>query len=323
MLQFKYMKQYELIIIGGGPAGVAAGVYAARKRVKTLLITVDYGGQSVVSPDVQNWVGIVSLPGPELAKRLEEHVKAYAEDVLECKEGTKVTRVTQRLVANKPGGPLFEVETDKGEVYEAKALIVASGASRRKLKIKGAEEFDNKGIVYCASCDAPLFKDKDVVVIGGGNAGLESAEQLIAYAKSIRILELGPEFRGDRITQKRIFADEKITPITDAETIEVKGDKFVTGLVYKDKKTGKTHELAVQGVFVEIGSVPNTSFVKDLCELNKYGEIIIDHKTARTNIEGIWAAGDATDEPYKQNNISMGDAVKALEDLYIWLQKRK
>ncbi len=314
---------YDLIIVGGGPAGAAAGVYAARKRVKTLLITESWGGQSEVSPDVQNWIGIASMSGIELAKKVEEHVKAYADDVLEFDEGSKVVEVKELVPVSDPTGPKFEVKTDKGKVYETRAIIVASGGRRRKLNVPGSDKFESKGIVYCASCDAPLFKGKDVAVIGGGNAGLETAQQLLAYAPKIYILEYAEEFRGDPVTREAVFKDPKVTPITMAETVEVKGDQFVSALVYKDRKTGEVKELPVQGVFVEIGSIPNTEFVKGLVEMNKYGEIVLDHKYARTNREGIWAAGDATDDPFKQNNISMGDAVKALEDLYIWLQKRK
>jgi len=307
---------YDLIIIGAGPAGAAAGVYAARKRIRSLLITVDYGGQSVVSPDVQNWIGTVALPGTDIAKRLEKHLKAYADDVLDIKEGTKVTAVEKK-------GDLFAVTTDKGDTYETKAVIVASGAYRRKLDVKGAEQYDGRGVMYCASCDAPLFKDKDVAVVGGGNAGLEAAEQLIAYAKSIHILQRDAEFTGDSITQERVFKNEKVTPLTQAETIEIKGDAMVTSLVYRDGETDEEKELQVQGVFVEIGSIPNTDFLKGLCDLDEQGEIVIDHQTARTSQDGIWAAGDVTDVPYKQNNISMGDGVKALEDCYLWLQGKK
>jgi len=314
---------YDFIIIGGGPAGAAAGVYAARKRIKSLLITESWGGQSEVSPDVQNWVGIVSISGFDLAKRIEEHVKAYADDVLEFDEGSRVVEVKEVIPASQADGPKFEIKTDKGKIYESRALVITSGGRRRKLNIPGAENFESKGIVYCASCDAPLFKGKEVVVIGGGNAGFETAQQLLSYATKITILEYGEEFKGDPVTREAVLKDQRVTPITMAEAIEVKGEQFVTGLVYKDRKNGETHELPVGGVFVEIGSIPNTEFVKGLVEMNKYGEITIDHKTARTSREGIWAAGDATDQPYKQNNISMGDAVKALEDVYLWLQKRK
>lgn len=314
---------YDLIIIGGGPAGAAAAVYAARKHIQSLLITEGWGGQSEVSPDVQNWIGIVSVSGLELAKKVEEHAKAYAEDVLEFDEGSLVTKVVELIPVSDPNGPKFQVETNKNKSYEARAIIVASGGRRRKLNVPGADKFDGKGIVYCASCDAPLFKGKEVAVIGGGNAGLETVQQLLAYSPKITILEYGEEFRGDPVTREQVFKNEKVVPVTNAETVEIKGEQFVASLKYKDRKTGEEKELAVRGVFVEIGSIPNTEFVKDLVETNKYGEIVIDHKTARTSREGIWAAGDATDQPYKQNNISMGDAVKALEDVYLWLQKRK
>lgn len=190
------------------------------------------------------------------------------------------------------------------------------------MEVKGSDKYEGKGIVYCASCDAPLFAEKDVAVIGGGNAGLEAAEQLTAYANKIYILEFSSEFKADPITKERVFANSKVIPITEAETVEIKGDNFVNELVYKDRATKEIKELSVQGIFVEIGSIPNTDFLKGLCDLNNHGELIIDHKNSRTSVEGIWAAGDCTDQPYKQNNISMGDAVKALEDVYLWLQTR-
>jgi alkyl hydroperoxide reductase subunit F len=308
--------KYELIIIGGGPGGVAAGVYAARKKIKTLLITKDWGGQSNVSPEIQNWIGIISMSGAELAQRLEDHVKAYAKDVLDFDEGSLVVKVSKE-------NSLFKVETDKEKKYYSQAVLIASGSSRRKLNVKGAKEFEGRGIVYCASCDAPLFKDKEVAVVGGGNAGFEAAQQLLSWAKKIYILEREKEFRADLVTQEIVLKDERVIPLLMVEILEIRGEKFVESLLYKDLKTLQEKEIKVQGVFVEIGSVPNSSFVKDLVELNKWGEIVIDHKTCRTSIEGIWAAGDVTDQPYKQNNISMGEAVKALEDLYIWLQKRK
>ena len=306
---------YELIIIGGGPGGAAAGVYAARKRLKTLLIAEEIGGQSIVSQDIQNWIGIIQMTGLEMAEKLEEHLKAYAEDVLELKIGDEANAVTK----DKDG---FRVATDGGEFFTAQAVIITAGAHRRKLDIPGAQEFDGKGVVYCASCDAPLFKDKAVAVIGGGNAGLETAEQLLAYASKITILEFGEEYKGDRITRDRVFQSDKVTPLTNVEAKEIKGEQFVSGLVFKDRKSGETTELAVEGIFVEIGSIPSTEMLKDLLELDRGGHIVIDHKTSRTSVTGIWAAGDITDQPYKQNNISMGDAVKALEDAYVWLKQR-
>lgn len=307
---------YDLIIIGGGPAGSAAGVYAARKRIKTILITQDFGGQSIVSPDVQNFIGISSLPGTDLSKRFKEHLEVYKDDVLEIKEGEIVKSIEK--IDNG-----FRATTDAGNTYETKAVLVCSGSSRKKLQAKGAEEFDNKGISYCASCDAPLFKDQDVVVVGGGNAGFEAAEQLLAYAKSVVLLEYNAAYKADAVTVGRISKNPKMKIATNAEITEVKGDKFVTGVVYQDRTSGSVQELHVGGVFVEIGAIPNSGMVKDLVQLNNYGEIEVDAKTQRTSVEGIWAAGDVSDVLYKQNNISMGDAVKALENIFTWVQERK
>lgn len=302
---------------------MAAGVYAARKRIKTLLLTESFGGQSTDSVDIQNWIGITSMSGVELAERLEKHLQAYSDDVLELRSRVKVTKITQLKKAGESDGPLFEVDTDDGNKYQSRIIIFALGSSRRKLQVKGSDKFEHKGIVYCASCDAPLFRDRDVAVVGGGNAGVEAAEQLIAYANSIHIFEIGSEFRADKLTQERVFKDPKVTAHTSAETLEIKGDNMLSSLVWKDKNSGKVQEIPVQGIFVEIGSIPNTEPLKGLVEMNQYGEIVIDHKNSRTSVEGIWASGDATDQPYKQNNISMGDAVKALEDAYLYLQKLK
>ena len=314
---------YDLIIIGGGPAGAAAGVYASRKKIKSLIIVKDWGGQSRVSPDVQNWIGTKSISGPELAKNLEEHLKTYAGDVLDFDEGSLVKGVSQLKKLSLTNLPLFEVETDKNKKYQTHSIIVASGARRRKLEARGAQNFEGRGVVYCASCDAPLFKNKEVAVIGGGNAGLESAQQLLSYASKIYILEYKEEFSGDPVTCEALLKDKKIIPILNAKVLEVLGDKFVKGLTYQNRKTGEKKEIKVQGIFVEIGSLPNADFIKDLVKINQQGEIVIDHRNCRTSLEGIWAAGDVTDQPYKQNNISVGEAIKALEDLYLWLQKKK
>lgn len=307
---------YDLIIIGGGPAGTAAGVYAARKKIKTLLITPDFGGQSVVSMDVQNFVGIISLPGAELSERFHKHLEAYAADMLEIKEGPRVT-----LIKKAESG--FEVVASSGESFQTKTVLVCSGSSRRKLKVPGADRLDNRGISYCATCDAPLFAGKDVAVIGGGNAGFEAAQQLLAYCPSVTLLEFGDAFRADPVTVEQVVKNQKFKSFTNAETVEVRGDSMVEELVWKDRKTGEAYELKVGGVFVEIGSIPNSSMVKDLCNVDQIGHIIVDHKTQRTSQEGIWAAGDVSDVLYKQNNISMGDAVKALEDIYLYIQKNK
>lgn len=302
---------YDVIIIGGGPAAAGVAVYVARKKLKGLLIAGEFGGQSIVSADVQNWIGTTSLSGLDLAKNLEAHIRNYPEEV-EIKAPELVTKVSK-----KNGG--FLVETSKGGAYETRTVIVTSGARRRKLGIPGEKEFDGKGVAYCSTCDAPLFGGKDVAVVGGGNAGLEAVVDLLPYANKIYLMEYADALKGDPVTQEKIKSSEKVEIILNAETKEVKGEKFVTGLAYKDRVSGQQRTLSVGGIFVEIGSVPNSEFVKDLVDMNKYGEVLIDHKTAATSCEGIWAAGDVTDEMYKQNNISVGDGVKAALSAYNYL----
>jgi alkyl hydroperoxide reductase subunit F len=306
---------YDLLIIGGGPAGVSAGVYAARKQLKTLFITGEWGGQSIVSDDIQNWIGTPHISGVQLAENLKAHLEEYKGEFLEIKEQEYVTKVTK-----SDSG--FTVETDAGTKVETKTILVATGSTRRKLTIPGAEEFENKGITYCASCDGPMFGGKDVVVIGGGNAGFESAAQLLAYAKTVTLIQRAKDYRADEITVKKVLANPKMRGITNTELVEIKGDKFVTTLVYKDLATGETKELPCQGIFVEIGLIPSTEYVKDIVERNPVGQIIIDPWTQRTKTDGIWAAGDCTNILYHQNNIASGDEVRALEDIYLSVQGR-
>jgi len=306
---------YDLIIIGGGPGGVAAGVYAARKRLKTLFVTFEWGGQSTVSEGIQNWIGTINIPGTKLAEDLKAHLEAYKSDIVDIKEHELVTKIEKI-----DGG--FKVTTDSGGNYETKTVLVASGSKRRKLEIPGAAEFENKGITYCASCDGPLFAGKDVVVIGGGNAGFETAAQLLAYTKSVTLLQRGAEYRADPVTVQKVLANPKMTGITNTELVEVKGENFVTTMVYKDMNDGQVKEIPCGGIFVEVGLVPATDYVKGLVELNNYGQIIIDPRTQQTKTEGIWAAGDCTDVLYHQNNIATGDAVRALEDIYMHLHTK-
>jgi len=307
---------YQLVIIGGGPAGAAAGVYAARKQIKTALIAESFGGQSVESNDIQNWIGTPTITGMDLAKNFKEHVKAYAGSFVDIKEGERVNKVEH---IEKDG---FVVTTNK-DIYKTKTVLVATGGSRRKLEVQGAKEFEGKGITYCASCDGPFFADKDVVVIGGGNAGFESAAQLLAYCKSVTLLSRG-EFRADPITVEKVLENPKMKAFANAVPVEVKGDKFVTSLVYKKTAPFVDQlEIPTEGIFVEIGHVPATSFVEATgVEMDEIKRIKIDHKTQRTSKLGIWAAGDCTDTLYHQNNIAAGDAVKALEDIYLELAKQ-
>lgn len=307
---------YDLIIVGGGPAGAAAGVYAARKRLKTLFLTNEWGGQSVVSPDIQNWIGTVSISGDELAKQLREHVESYKGEFLEIISPAKATSLSS-------SDEKIIVETEDGNAHEGKTLLIATGADRRKLNVPGAAEFDQKGLTYCASCDGPLFADKDVVVIGGGNAGFETAAQLLAYTKSVTLLHNDSEFKADEITVNKVLENPKMKAFKNAETLEIIGDKFVTGLKYKDVESAEENTLDVQGVFVEIGLVPSTNWIGDTIELNERKQIVVDPRDQQTSHPRIWSAGDATNGLYHQNNIAAGDAIKALEDIYNFLHASK
>lgn len=303
---------YDLAIVGGGPAGVAAGVYAERKLLKTVLIAKEIGGQSIVSADVQNWIGIPSISGTDLAKNLEAHLRAYADDYLDI-----VKDVTADKLEKIDTG--FRITTSDSKTYEAKTVLITTGANRRQLNVPGAKEYDQKGLTYCASCDGPLFSGMDVAVIGGGNAGFESAAQLLAYTKSVTLLDKMPSFKAEQITVQKVLAHPNMKALSEVEIQEVKGDAMVTGLTYKDK-AGQIHELPVQGIFVEIGLVPSTAFAKDVVTLDAYQRIVTDPRNQHTSQDGVWAAGDCTDVLYHQNNIAMGDAVKAIEDIYLYLR---
>jgi alkyl hydroperoxide reductase subunit F len=302
---------YDLAIIGGGPAGAAAAVYAARKRLRTVFITIDWLGQSNVSEKIENWVGTVAISGLELCQSLEKHARAYADGVIDFKEGELATSVAK----NPAGG--FTITTSKGS-YEAKSVLAVAGSSRRKLTVPGADIFEHKGLTYCATCDGPLYADQDVVVVGGGNAGFESAAQLLAYCKSVILLSRS-EFKADPGTVEKVLANPKMKAIEFASPKEIKGDKFVSSLVYTEDKTKADTEIAVTGIFAEVGSIPNTSFLKDIITLDAFGRIPVDAKNQRSSVDGIWSAGDCTDGLYHQNNIAAGDAVKAIEDIYLWV----
>lgn len=312
---------YDVIIIGGGPAASAAAVYTARKRLKTLLIAEEFGGQSIVSDDIQNWIGEKHISGFELAKKFEEHVRSFP-DVVDVKVPEKALGV--RSIKCMADGRIcdFEVKTDKG-MYEGKTVILAAGARRRKLNIPGEERLNGKGVAYCSTCDAPLFGGKDVVVVGGGNAGLESVVDLFPYANKIYLLEFGETLKGDPVTQEEIKKNPKAEIILNAQTKEILGENFVTSVIYVDRKTNEEKKLQVGGIFVEIGSIPNSEVIKGLVELDKFGQVVIDSKHAATSHPGIFAAGDITDDPYKQNNISAGDAVKAALAAYAYLLQRE
>jgi alkyl hydroperoxide reductase subunit F len=290
---------YDLIIIGGGPAGIAAGIYAARKKLKTLLITKDWGGQITRANEVQNWPGIKSISGLDLIKQMTEHLKSFE---IETKEHREVIDLDKK-------GDSFVVR-DNDEQYEARAVIIASGKLPRTLNIPGEDEFRGKGVSICATCDAPIFKNKTVAVVGGGNVGFGIAMDLIKYAKKIYILEFFEEMKGDLMTKCELDECGKIEYITNAALKEIKGTKFVESLVYEDRKTSKDHEIKVEGVFISVGMMAKAEFATKLVELNKIGEIVID-KDNYTKTPGLFAAGDITDIKYEQIVIATGEGAKA------------
>ena len=300
---------YDLIIIGGGPAGTAASVYAARKQLKTLLILKEWGGQSTVSEDIQNWIGTPHISGAKLAESLKAHVLEYKGDILNISEDEYVAKVE-----GTDGD--FTVTTDKNS-YNSKTVLVSTGSARRKLDVPGADIFEHKGLTYCASCDGPLFSDTDVIVIGGGNAGFESAAQLLAYCKSVTLLSRS-EPRADAITVEKLKQNEKFKLIINAVPKKVEGSVFVESFTYEDA-TGEV-TIPVSAIFVEIGQIPATSFVEGLVDMTPTKNIVINPRTQETSVKGIWSAGDCTDVLYHQNNIAAGDAVRALEDIYLHLR---
>lgn len=306
---------YDLAIVGGGPAGVAAAVYAARKRLKTILITDDWGGQSTVSPEIQNWIGDQALSGAELAKKLRAHVESYKGEWLTIASPHRAKKTEDK-------GTHLAITCSDGSVHEARTLLVASGSNRRKLEVPGAAQFDQKGLTYCASCDGPLFADMDVAVVGGGNAAFETAMQLLAYCKSVTLFNRGENFRADELTVEKVLAHPKMRVEKNSTLLEITGEKFVNGIRFKNA-TGEEKLLPVAGIFVEIGLVPNTDWVNGVVKMNEIGQIIADPYTQRTSNARIWAAGDCTNGKYHQNNIAAGDAVKALEDIYAFVHMEK
>ncbi|HPS21348.1 MAG TPA: FAD-dependent oxidoreductase [Candidatus Paceibacterota bacterium] len=308
---------YDLIIIGGGPAGSAAAVYASRKRLKALFITSEFGGQSIVSETIYNWIGTAAIAGSKLAEDLKNHVLSNAKetDTLKVQEGLLVNNIEK-------SGENFLIKTEAGENFETKTVLIATGSKRRKLDAKNADKLEHKGLTYCATCDGPMFSDMDVAVIGGGNAAFESAAQLLAYCNSVTLINRSETFRADQITIEKLSKNPKFKIIKNVDILEIIGEKFVDGIVLNDKTNNAQINLKVSGIFVEIGQIPNTDFVKNIVELDKIGRIVIDPWTNKTKTAGIWAAGDCTNILYHQNNIAAGDAVKALEDIYLTLHTK-
>lgn len=314
-MHLSFGMQYDLAIIGGGPAGCAAAVYAARKQLRAVLITEHFGGQSIESSDIQNWIGVPHISGADLAKQMEHHVREYEGSFLNIKTGKRAQAIEKK-------GEVFSISIGE-ETLEAKTILIATGGDRKKLDIPGAKEFEHKGVVYCASCDGPLFSGMDVAVIGGGNAGMETAAQLLAYCKSVAIVHRSPAFKADKITVEKVLAHENVAAHLNTTPTGVLGSTFVEGLEVEDSVTKEKRVLPVSGVFVEIGMMPSTSLVEGLVAFDEYKRVAVDPRNQRTNVLGVWAAGDCTNELYHQNNIAAGDGVKAIEDIYQYLRTGK
>lgn len=301
-------KIYDLVIIGAGPAGITAAVYAARKKMDSLVVTKDIGGQASLSGDIQNYTGYQFITGPELAIKFEEHMRKFNFNIKENEE-------VKELISEKGA---FLVKTDKDN-YQAKTVIVASGKRSRELGVTGEREFKNKGLTYCATCDGPLFAERDVAVIGGGNSALDAVLQLTKIANKIYVINITDNLTGDGIMQEKIRADNKVSIFNNSRVKEILGDSFVQTIKIEEDKEEKV--LDVQGIFVEIGLIPNSDFAPSL-EKNERKEIIVNQQN-ETNIPGIFAAGDVTNVPEKQIIIAAGEGAKAVLSTFRYLSTRK
>lgn len=307
---------YDVIIIGGGPAGVTAGIYCARKNLKVLLLTKDLEGQIFNSPKVENYPGFKDISGINLSGRLKEHLLNFSSNI-EIKEGFFVKKIEKIEDSN------FQITTEDGEKFISKVIIIASGASPRKLDVPGVKEFEGKGVSFCETCDGPFFKEKDVVVVGSGNAGLEAAEELASYTNKVCVLEIKNKLVGDEFLAKRLEKKGNVEIIFNVELKKIKGENFVEKIIYFDKKEGQEKQLNVSGIFVKVGQFPNSDFAEDSLEINERKEIIINPKTLETSEEGIFAAGDVTDISYKQYIIAAGEGAKAALSAYNYLKNKK
>jgi alkyl hydroperoxide reductase subunit F len=292
-------KEYDVLVIGGGPAGASAAVYAARKGIKTGIVAERFGGQVMDTMGIENLIGTKYTEGPKLVAQLEEHVKEYAVDVMNLQRAKSITRKD-----------MVEVELESGATLKSKTVIISTGARWRNLNVPGEAEFKNKGVAYCPHCDGPLFKGKHVAVIGGGNSGIEAAIDLAGIVGHVTVFEFMPELKADAVLQKRLYSLPNVTVHKNVQVKEIIGVDKVNGIKYIERSTDTEQQLALDGVFVQIGLIPNTDWIGDSLERTRFGEIVIDHHNA-TNMPGVFAAGDCTATPYKQIIISMGSGANA------------
>lgn len=297
--EFEAKEPYDLLVIGGGPAGASAAIYGARKGIKTGIVVERFGGQVLDTIGIENFISVKYTEGPKLAASLEEHVKEYNVDVLNLQIAKHLEKKNN----------LIEIELENGALIKSKSVIISTGARWRNVNVPGEEEFKNKGFAYCPHCDGPLFKGKKVAVIGGGNSGIEAAIDLAGLVDHVTVLEFLPELKADEVLQKRLYSLANVTVLKNVQTKEITGTNKVNGITYLERDTGAVRQIELDGIFVQIGLIPNTEWLIDV-ERNKLGEIIVDNHGA-TNIPGVFAAGDCTNSPYKQIIISMGSGATA------------
>ncbi len=299
---------YDVLIVGGGPAGAAAAIYAARKGIRTGIVAERFGGQVMDTLGIENFISVEYTEGPKLVAAMESHVRSYGVDVIE-----------QQTASGLKPGELAEVQLSNGASLRGKTVVLAPGARWKELNVPGEQEYRNKGVAYCPHCDGPLFKGKHVAVIGGGNSGVEAAIDLAGLVGHVTLLEFAAELKADAVLQNKLRSLKNVDIIVNAQTTEVTGDgKKVNGLVYHDRASQTTHRVELEGVFVQIGLVPNTQWLHDAVRLSRYGEIEVDNR-AETSVPGIFAAGDATTVPYKQIVVAMGEGTKAALSAFDYL----
>ena len=295
---------FDVLVVGGGPAGASAAIYAARKGIRTGVAAERFGGQVLDTMAIENFISVQATEGPKLAAALEEHVKQYDVDIMNLQRASA-------LVPAKEVGGLHEIQFESGASLKAKSVILATGARWREMGVPGEQEYKAKGVCFCPHCDGPLFKGKRVAVIGGGNSGVEAAIDLAGIVSHVTLLEFDSKLRADAVLQRKLFSLPNVKVITSALTSEVKGDgQKVTGLAYKDRDSGEFHTVDLEGIFVQIGLLPNTDWLKGTVELSPRGEIIVDAR-GETSLPGVFAAGDVTTVPYKQIVIAVGEGAKA------------
>ncbi|WP_186159267.1 alkyl hydroperoxide reductase subunit F [Burkholderia gladioli] len=291
---------FDVLVVGGGPAGAAAAIYSARKGIRTGVVAERFGGQVLDTMAIENFISVQETEGPKFAVALKQHVKQYDVDVMDV----------QRAAALMPG-KVNEIHLENGAVLKARTIVLSTGARWRELNVPGEREYRNKGVAYCPHCDGPLFKGKRVAVVGGGNSGVEAAIDLAGIVREVTLIEFGQTLRADEVLQRKLRSLKNVTVITSAQTTELLGDGQKLGsLVYLERETGETKRIDLEGVFVQIGLVPNTEWLKGTIELSKHGEIVVDARGA-TSIPGVFAAGDVTTVPYKQIVIAVGEGAKA------------